>query len=80
MAGVEHFQNQFILQKDSINDLKYIIRQHDHKVASDAQKHAGKMGQYLTEEHEVISEKVESFEKVNNELRREFTSFLSKWM
>lgn len=80
MAGVEHFQNQFIIQRSNINDLKHSIKKHAGNVAADAQVHAGKMDEYFIDEHGSLKTKVESFEKVMNDLRHEFSLFLAKWM
>ncbi len=80
MAEVEHFQNQFIVQRDNIDQLQHDIRLHDKEVATEAQAHAGKMKSSGLDEHSKLQEQVESFEKVFNELRQEFKGFLSKWM
>ena len=80
MAGVEHFQNQFIVQRKNIHDLRHLIDRHSGKVASDAKSHAGRVETGLLDEHEGIKSEVESFEKVINELRHEFNKFLSRWM
>ncbi len=80
MAGVEHFQNQFIIQRNNIYGLKHSINKHAVSVAADAQAHAGKMDHYFVDEHGNLKAQVESFEKVMNDLRHEFSLFLAKWM
>jgi seryl-tRNA synthetase len=80
MAGVEHFQNQFIVQRNNIDELKHSINEHSGKVAADALAHQGKMNNAMTGEHDNLKDQVESFEKVINELRHEYNTFLSKWM
>lgn len=80
MAGVEHFQNQFIVQRNNIDELRHSIHEHSGKVAADAEQHAGKMEVIRTGEHDLLKEEVQNFEKVINELRHEFNLFLAKWM
>jgi hypothetical protein len=80
LANVEHFQNQFIVQRNNIDELRHYIQEHSGKVASDVQAHAGKMELGLLREHEDLKIQFESFEKVMNELRHEFNLFLAKWM
>lgn len=80
MAGVEHFQNQFIVQRNNIDEIRHNINVHTGKVARDAQEHAGKMESVLDEEHDSIRDQFENFERVMNALRHEFNRFMAKWM
>lgn len=79
-AGVEHFQNQFIVQRNNIDELKHEIKEHDHMVYEDARHHEGKVDLGRVSQNERIHDSVKSFEKVVNELRLEFNQFVSKWM
>jgi hypothetical protein len=80
MAGAEHFQNQFIVQRNNIDELRHSIREHDHKAAEDAYAHAGHIHSELVSEHAEVKESYASFEKVMKELRSEFNDYLAKWM
>lgn len=80
MAGVEHFQNQFIVQRNNIDQLQHDIHAHDKTVAIEAQEHAGKMKLAEADHHIKLKDQFTSFEKVFNDLRHEFNGFLSKWM
>lgn len=80
MADVEHFQNQFVIQRINIDQLQHDIRKHDGNVAAEAQAHAGKMKSVEVSEHDKLKEQVETFGKLFNELRHEYNKFLSKWM
>ena len=80
MSWVEHFQNQFVVQRNNIDELKHSIHVHAAKVAEDAQKHAGKMESVLVAEHDQVKEQIKDFEKIVNDLRHEFNLFLAKWM
>ncbi|MBK9568784.1 MAG: hypothetical protein IPO53_01835 [Chitinophagaceae bacterium] len=80
MASVEHFQNQFIVQRNNIDELRHSINEHAGKVASGVHAPAGKGENVLDHEHDGLKEEFESFEKVISELRQEFNQFLAKWM
>ncbi len=80
MAGVEHFQNQLIVQRNNIDELRHSINEHVQHVADDAMHHAGKMGTIFVGEHDKMKDEFESFEKVVKELRKEFNEYLTKWM
>ncbi|MES1220118.1 MAG: hypothetical protein ABUT20_31740 [Bacteroidota bacterium] len=80
MTSVEHFQNQFIVQKNNIDELLHSINIHNDKVASDAKLHAGKMESGLQQEHERLRDQVGVLQKVVNDLRHEFNLFLTERM
>ena len=79
-GAIEHFQNQFIIQRENIDELKHSIHEHAAKVAEDIKEHAGKIETSLVEEHDQLGERLISLEKTINDLRKEFNIFLSKWM
>ena len=79
-AGVEHFQNQFIVQRNNIDELRHTINEHKHLVFEDASHHAGHVESVRIDEHKSINDAVTTFEKVVNDLRHEFNNFLTKWM
>lgn len=79
-AGVEHFQNQFIVQRNNIDELKHKVNEHAHLVFEDAKHHAGHVETSRVNEHKKIDDTVKTFEKIINDLRQEFNNFLSKWM
>jgi hypothetical protein len=79
-AGVEHFQNQFIVQRNNIDELKHTVNEHKHLVFEDAKHHAGHVESLRVDDHKKIGDSVRTFEKVISDLRHEFNTFLSKWM
>ena len=78
--GVEHFQNQFIVQRNNIDELKHEVNLYVEKLGKDAQQHGGRMETAMIAEHTALHEKYEDFERVMNILRHELTEYLSKWM
>jgi len=79
-AEVEHFQNQFIVQRNNLDELHHSIGEHVKHLKQDA----AAMGQHLSNvtlaEHDVRREDLEILEKVINNLRHEFNRFLSRYM
>lgn len=80
MAQVEHFQNQFIVQRNNTDELKHTIREHDMLVGVESKEHAGKIELSTASGHNKVREEFLGVEKVVNELRGEFNAFLSKWL
>ena len=79
-AGMEHFQNQFIVQRNNIDILSHDIREHSQLAAADAKRHPGHIDKARITEHKKVEDEVKVFEKVMSDLRHEFNGYLSKWM
>jgi hypothetical protein len=79
-TGIEHFQNQFDIQRQNISDLKHRIQSNHHHAAADAKRHAGHVDELVVDINEVIASDMQTFEKTIKELRQQFNVFLSKWM
>jgi hypothetical protein len=80
MAGVEHFQNQFVVQRNTMDELKHDIHEHAGKVSVDLKEHAGKKETVLAGNHDLLKERFINSEKIVKDLRHEFNLFLAKWM
>ena len=78
-AEVEHYQNQFIVQQNNIDELKHTINEHTHLVFEDAKAHVGRVEETRVTEHGKIDDQVKMFEKSFTELRKEYNKFLAKW-
>lgn len=80
LTKVEHFQNQFIIQKNNIDELTHIIR-----VDVDALEKEVNKNPIAVDHREILShsgekDAVNVFEKNFNELRSEFKTFAAKWI
>ncbi len=80
LEGVEHFQNQFIVQRNNIDELRHSINEHVHNVKLDAERHANQVEEERVAEHVKLKDEFSVFEKVVKELRQEFNEYLTKWM
>lgn len=78
--GIEHFQNQFDIQQKNIHDLRHKFREHEPVMSLEAQKHASEVSQAQIEKEKKLLDDYDQLEKVINELKLEFITFLDKWM
>ena len=78
--GVEHFQNQFMLQRNNISELRHKINKHIQKMGSDMMIYGGQIDKKLLEEDNLLTEEYKRLEKIIKDLRHEFNEFLIKWM
>lgn len=80
LKGVEHFQNQFIIQRNNIDILSHNINEHMYKSTANEMSYSLQTEKVLALEHEQLEDQFKMFEKVVNELRKEYNLYLSKWM
>ncbi|HVZ55364.1 MAG TPA: hypothetical protein VG870_01790 [Chitinophagaceae bacterium] len=78
--GVEHFQNQFLIQRNNIDELSHRIREHYDKITSEAKITAGHVEKELVREHQALRDDYTGLERLLQELRHDFNRFLSKWL
>jgi uncharacterized coiled-coil protein SlyX len=78
--GIEHFQNQFVMHQNNIDELKHNINLLVEKMAKDAMQHGGRIEKEDVNEEEKLNDEFVMLEKVIKDMRREFNVFLSKWM
>lgn len=74
MPHVEHFQNQFILQKDVLDNMRHDFKQHENKLEA----HASRPVLNIINAHQNEREKLTSYEKLFKDLREDFHSFIHK--
>jgi hypothetical protein len=80
LAQVEHFQNQFILQKETIDEIRHSIKDHESYLEKRIDENPTASDHRSLNDHPKMRENVNGFEKIFNELRHEFNLFLSKVM
>lgn len=81
LKQVEHYENQFEIQKENIHRLRHDIKSNIKMTASDANSgHAGYVDGALLNYHFDLGEKFESEEKTVQELRQEFNQFAAAYM
>ncbi len=79
-AQIEHFQNQFIRQREVAEELISKCKDHDKFLANQAKDHPVAIDHVLFADHTKLRDEVEMFDKIYKELKGEFMRFLQKWM
>ena len=77
---IEHFQNQFIIQREQLDILKHDIKIHDQWLARFAAQHPVAIDHYVFADHNDLRDKANSFKKIYTELKGEFIQFVSAQM
>lgn len=77
-AQVEHFQNQFIRQKEVLDILKHDVKKDDNELAANAQAMPVASDHRLFPDHADLREKMEIYAKLFTEMKSDFETFLSK--
>lgn len=79
-AQIEHFQNQFIIQKEQLDILNHDVHKHESWLAKFALEHPVAIDHQQFDDHYHIQNRMDTFIKIYNDLKTEFNKFLSVWM
>jgi ActR/RegA family two-component response regulator len=79
-AQVEHFQNQFIIQRNNIDEIAHAIGQHETALENEINKNPTAVEHRKFEFQNRQKEQVESFEKNFSNIKTEFNRFVAKWL
>jgi hypothetical protein len=77
---IEHFQNQFIIQKEQLDIMNHDVNAHESELAKYAKANPIAIDHKLFDDHEKFSDRMATFKKIYGELKKEFTNFLVTWM
>ena len=77
MAELEQLQNQFIRQKEVLDELKHDIHLHEQAMSNFARFNENAKTYH---DHGNMREGMESFRKLYYELKGQFTRFMAKWI
>lgn len=78
---VEHFQNQFILQKEVIDFLKHDLGVSERQLARFAHDLSGDGIETIKmDNHGKLRERMSTFRKIYKEMKHEFRQFEAEWM
>ncbi len=80
LAQVERFQNQLIIQKETIDTLKHEINLSNDFIHSEVRKNETAVDHRKIADHSKTRENMNVFEGVFNTLRAEFKEFVAKWL
>lgn len=80
LAKVEHFQNQFIVQRNNIDEFSHAIKVNEAKLVDEVDKNPVASDHRTVEYHKEESDFIAYFETNFAKLREEFNEFISKWI
>ncbi len=79
-AMVDHYQNQFLIQGERINQLKHEIKSNETVLQNNVKANATAVDHRTMPDHSEQREKMDRFEEIFAELRAELLTFLSKYL
>jgi hypothetical protein len=79
-AMVEHFQNQLIVQDEQADITRHNVKEYENVIEDHLKKNAVAADHLKWEDHTHMRDKVETFERIFNDLRKELITFTSRWM
>jgi hypothetical protein len=77
---VEHFQNQFIIQRNHIDELAHQIKANENTLVKEIEQNPVAVDHRKVDSHDAENDFMDFFEKNFATPRAEFNQFLSKWM
>ncbi|MCB0767625.1 MAG: hypothetical protein KDB95_10510 [Flavobacteriales bacterium] len=80
MAQVEHFQNQFIREREVIDELRHDIKQEENVLEKEMKDHPVAIEHRYFKDHTELRDRFQTFEKLYRELKQEFQQWLVQWM
>jgi predicted nucleic acid-binding Zn-ribbon protein len=73
-ANVEHFQNQFIVQRNVLDIMRHDFKQYENMIEAE-QKDNKKASEDLVKTRDAYRVRLSDFEQILNELKAEFATF-----
>jgi len=77
---VEHFQNQFLIHGNYLDELKHDIHVNDQAIEAELLRTETLVSESIADEHTRIHQRYLDEEKIFNDLRHEFNRFAAEWM
>ena len=79
-AQIEHFQNQFIIQKEQIDILNHDVRKHESWLSKFAKENPVAIDHHQFPDHHEMHDRMDTFNKLYADLKIDFHRFLTTWM
>lgn len=80
LINVEHFQNQFIRQKEVIDETRHDVKQAENQLEKFAKEHPIASDHVYFDDHTNLRESMNTFRDIYNDLKKDYLRFLAKWM
>ncbi|HRH38723.1 MAG TPA: hypothetical protein PK760_10280 [Flavobacteriales bacterium] len=78
MAELEHFQNQFIREREVIDELRHDIKQHENLLEKESKEHPIAIDHRLFVDHTDLRDRMATYEKLFRELKADYHRWLAK--
>ncbi len=78
MAELEHFQNQFIREREVIDELRHDIKQHENLLEKESKEHPVAIDHRAFTDHTDLRERMATYEKLFRELKGDYQRWLAK--
>lgn len=80
LAELEHFQNQYIREREVIDELRHGIKEHENFLEKEMKEHPVAIEHRAFGDHAELRDRMVTFEKLYRELKEEFYRWLTKVM
>ena len=80
LAELEHFQNQYIREREVIDELRHDIKQHENFLEQEVKEHPIAIDHRAFGDHTILRERMGTFEQLYKELKDEFYRWMAKVM
>lgn len=77
---LESFQNQFIRQKEVIDEVKHRINEHENELSAYAKDNPVAIDRVHFDDHSGLREEMNTFRTIFNELKDNFYKFVVTWL
>lgn len=79
-AEVEHFQNNFIRQRELIDELRHEINAHESELEHEMMMKPVSVEHRYFLDHGKLRQRIKTFEKLYMELKNDFYGWVGKWL
>lgn len=79
-ALVEHFENQLIVQDEQADITRHDVKEYENVIEDHLKKNEIAADHLKWNDHTQMRDRIETFERIFNDLRKELIGFLAKWM
>jgi hypothetical protein len=80
MKMVEHFQSQFIIQRNELDEFRHAIKEHENKVEAAINHNETAINRQRLSDHPEMRERMERYEELFQEFRMDLLRFVAKYM
>jgi hypothetical protein len=78
LIEIDHFHNQFYIQKLNIHDLKHAIRSHQQQIDAEMKLHQGQVNDDTINDHERLYDNFQQLEHTLKDLKDDFAVFIDR--